>query len=335
MFLTAGSLGVRAQAPPFTDLTIDVENVVEYQGDIADPLAFARNPQVTPARGNRVTNPNGGIGNFAINIGIGDIVAINGQPAKGLMVLRARAINVSPNPAPSQAIGDVTRASIRDMIFELLQADGTPVGTIMMTGMGAGRSAVGSPSTVRGAWAIIGGTGPFVGVRGQAEQQQEGIRGEETPRRASIAEDPSRRRMNGGGLWRFFLHFVPMIMPSIVMTGNAPAVVHAHDFSLVTNSRPASAGEVLSVFATGLGAVRGGTEAGQPFPSNPPAPVNSPVQVIVNGKSAEVLAAVGYPGARDGYQVNFRLPPDTPRGTATVQISAAWTTSSAGTIPVQ
>ena len=53
---------------------------------------------------------------------------------------------------------------------------------------------------------------------------------------------------------------------------------------------------------------------GQPFPSSPLASVNSPVEVTVNGKPAEVLSAVGYPGAVDGYQVNFRVPPDTAKG---------------------
>jgi uncharacterized protein (TIGR03437 family) len=52
--------------------------------------------------------------------------------------------------------------------------------------------------------------------------------------------------------------------------------------------------------------------------------VNSPVAVTVNGKAAEVLGAVGYPGAVDGYQVNFRLPPDTTKGTVSIQLSAAW-----------
>ena len=334
LFLTGGSRWVSAQSPAFTELVVDVENVVEYQGDIVDPLTFAKSPQVTPSRGYRPASPEG-IGNFAVNTGIGDIVAINGQPAKGMLVIRARAIGASPNPTASLAIADVTRASMREQIFEILQADGTPVGIIMATGMGAGRSAVGSSSTVRGAWAIIGGTGPFVGVRGQAEQQQEGIRGEEVPRKASMAEDPSRRRIHGGGAWRFFLHFVPMIVPQIVSTGNVPAVVHSGDFSLVTTSKPATAGEVLSLFATGLGAVRGGTETGQPFPSNPPAAVNSPVQVMVNGRSTEVLAAVGFPGTSDGYQINFRLPHDTPIGTATVQLVAAWISSSAVTIAVQ
>jgi uncharacterized protein (TIGR03437 family) len=150
-----------------------------------------------------------------------------------------------------------------------------------------------------------------------------------------MAENPARRRINGGGTARFTLHLIPMIVPNIVTTANAPAVVHSSDFSPVSASRPAAAGEVLSLFATGLGAVRGGVVNGQPFPSNPPAPVNSPVQFLVNGRPVEVLGAVRYPGSRDGYQVNFRLPPDAARGTATLQVSAAWIASSPVTIAVQ
>jgi len=55
----------------------------------------------------------------------------------------------------------------------------------------------------------------------------------------------------------------------------------------------------------------------------------------VNGKPAEVLGAVGYPGALDGYQVNFRVPADVAPGTVTLQLSAAWITGSPVSIPVQ
>jgi uncharacterized protein (TIGR03437 family) len=75
---------------------------------------------------------------------------------------------------------------------------------------------------------------------------------------------------------------------------------------------------------TGLGPTKPGVDPGSPFPPSPAAVVNSPVSVTVNGKSAEVLAAVGYPGAVNGYQVNFRVPSDAPRGTATIQVAAAW-----------
>ena len=44
----------------------------------------------------------------------------------------------------------------------------------------------------------------------------------------------------------------------------------------------------------------------------------------MNGNSAEVLGAVGFPGSVDGYQVNFRMPPGTAKGVATIQVSAAW-----------
>ena len=33
---------------------------------------------------------------------------------------------------------------------------------------------------------------------------------------------------------------------------------------------------------------------------------------------------VGLPGVVDDYQVTFRVPPDVAKGTATVQVSAAW-----------
>jgi uncharacterized protein (TIGR03437 family) len=98
-------------------------------------------------------------------------------------------------------------------------------------------------------------------------------------------------------------------------------VAHSGDYSLVSVSKPAAAGEILSLFGTGLGPTRPNLDPGQPFPSNPLAVVNSPIEVTVNGRPAEVLAAVGYPGAVDGYQVNFRVPPDAVHRTATVQVS--------------
>ena len=78
------------QAPP-TVLTIDLQNVVEYQADISDPSKFATSPGITPA----VTFKNFG----AVTI-LGDIIAVNGQPVKGLYVGRSRGLVASPTPAP-------------------------------------------------------------------------------------------------------------------------------------------------------------------------------------------------------------------------------------------
>lgn len=110
-----------------------------------------------------------------------------------------------------------------------------------------------------------------------------------------------------------------MIVPQIAITADGPAIAHSSDFSLVTASKPAAPGEILSLFAM----------TGDPSASNPPAPVNSPVRVLVNGTPADI------PTQSTAIQVNFRIPPDTAKGLATVQLSAAWTTGTAVSITVQ
>ena len=126
-----------------------------------------------------------------------------------------------------------------------------------------------------------------------------------------------------------------MAAPRITVTAGEAAVTHSSDFTLVTASKPAVAGEVLSLFATGLGPTRPSVGSGQPFPSSPPAAVDSLVEVRVNGKSAIVLGSVGFPGSVDGYQVNFRLPADVVKGLATLQLSAAGVSGMAVKIAIQ
>ena len=303
-------LSIAGQTPPTTTLVIDLQNVVEYQADISDPSKFATNPNVTPSVQPR---------NFFVVTILGDIVAVNGQPAKGTYVGRTRPIIASPAPNAGGAIADVTRTAIREHIFEILKSDGTPVGTIVSLGFSGGPAPPGAPSTERGNWPIVGGTGAFLGARGQIG----GTGG--SGRAASMAEDPANRRTNGGNAFPFIVHVIPMSVPQIVTTASGPAVTHSSDFSLVTASKPAAAGEILSLFATGLG----------PTVGVDPAVVNSPVEVTVNGKPAEVLGAVGSSGTVDGYQVNFRVPADAAKGLATIQVSAAWIAGTPVSITVQ
>ena len=304
----------KGQTTPTTTLTIDIANVVEYQGDIGDPQKFATNPNESVSLAYK---------NFSVATLLGDISTINGQPFKGIYAGRTRSIVATPSPNPGQAIADVTRTAIREIILEILNPDGTPIGTIMSLGFSGGAAPPGLSSANRGNWAIVGGTGAFLGARGQFVQRQQGLE-PVIPRAASMAEDPANRRVYGGGTIRLFVYLIPMTVPQILTTGTGPAVTHSVDFSLVTPSKPAAAGEVLSLFATGLGPTVPAVDPGQPFPSVPVAAVNSPIDLKVNGKSAEVLGAVGFPGSADGYQVNFRLPADTAKGAATIQVSAAW-----------
>jgi hypothetical protein len=305
---------------------IDIENYAYYYADNPDYSKLAGSQQAVPPVSTKT---------FSSFIGLADIVRVNGKPAKGTWSIRATTTNYTPNPQPGQVIADTTRNFLVDWIWEIQQADGTPIGTIMATGMGFGPPPPGSPlglsPTAASSMAITGGTGAFLAVRGQAGFSAITTAG----RAASVAEDPSIRRTLGGGARSFLLTLIPMSAPQIVATANGPAITHSNDFSLVSASKPATAGEILSLFATGLGPVNPGVDPGQPFPSKPLAAVNSPVQVTVNGKAAEVLGAVGFPGAVDGYQVNFRMPPDTAKGAATVQVSAAWITGPTVSITVQ
>lgn len=298
-----------------TVLQIDVENYAFYYGDVPDYTKFATESKAVPPAATKT---------FASFIGLADIVRVSGKPYKGTWAIRATHINFTPNPQPGQAMADVTRNFFVDWIWEIQQPDGTPVGTIMATGFGFGPPPPGAPlrlsPTAGSSMAITGGTGAFLGVRGQAGFSDITVQG----RAASESEDPANRRSLGGGVRSFLLHLIPMTRPEILNTASGPAVVHGSDFTLVTAGKPAKAGEILSLFATGLGPTRPGVEPGQTFTADRPQVVNSPVGVLVNGKPGEVLYAGGYPGTVDGYQVNLRVPDGTASGQASLQLTSAW-----------
>ena len=81
-------------------------------------------------------------------LGIADIVSVNGKPAKGNWVHSGRTVNMAPSPAAGQGVGDVVRSGIVDVHFEILQADGTPIGSIMTLGFQGGPAPPGSPPVV-------------------------------------------------------------------------------------------------------------------------------------------------------------------------------------------
>ena len=111
-------------------------------------------------------------------------------------------------------------------------------------------------------------------------------------------------------------------------------IVH-EDYSAITSAKPARSGEVLILYAKGLGPTTPSVNPGDLFPGAPFAVVNSPVEVLVNGKSAPAINQIGLPGTSDIYHVAFRVPEGIAAGSATVQISAAWVKGSAVDIPVR
>jgi hypothetical protein len=83
------------QSPTATVLTVDLENFVLYQTDASDISKYATNPGPTPS-----VVPK----NLYVETLLADIVAVNGQPAKGLYAARGQTIVTSPTPAPGSAV---------------------------------------------------------------------------------------------------------------------------------------------------------------------------------------------------------------------------------------
>ena len=304
-----------AQTGPSTILEVQLENCVSYVGDVSDSSRFASDPNRTPAPA--------GLRNFGTTLFLADIVSVNGRPAKGVAVISLRTINLRASPTPGQAIADTVRNSISDYALEILHTDGTPIGSIYASGLSGGAAPPGAPlAAAASSNAVLGGTGAFLGVRGQ-------LGGGPMPvpvRSASVTEDPLNRRIHGGGRFSILVHLIPLERPEIVNTAMGPAIFHG-DFSPVTAEKPARPGELLIMSVSSLGPVTPNLDPGQPFPAYQDGNVhvvNSPVEVTVNGKSATVVNKIGWPRLKNIYRVDFVVPDDAGAGMATLGVSAAW-----------
>jgi hypothetical protein len=330
--LLAASAG--AQTPSATILDIQGNNWVSYYGDVFDYAKLASSAGIaTPLR---PTKP------FQSFVDIVDIVAVNGRPAKGTWVntgtpqLRLDP-SAAPGLSPPLAISDVLRLAVAVHYLEILQPDGTPIGTIMISGMNFGSPPPGAPVALsRDNLAVVGGTGAFLGARGQAGNAVDSA--SMNARLTSTSEDPASRRVNGaganGGFKRLIVHLIPMFRPEVMANANAPAVFHP-DFSPVTAAKPAQGGEVVILRMTGLGPTRPGVDPGQVFPADALQEVNSPVEATVNDKPAEVVNRIGWPATVGNYRVDVRIPDGTPAGTAGIQVTAAWIAGSDVKIPIR
>lgn len=315
-FLAMIAAALLAQTPRVALLEIEIDNMVSYRTDVFDPAKLATaGTIVVPPIANR---------GFLGFVGIGDIVAVNGKPAKGFWSNRGEVLSPSPTPAATMAVANVTSGNHIECSIDLFTAEGVWVGKLSDRGLTGASGPTHS---------VLGGAGAFLGVVGE-----HGWMTNYTPiRLASTLEDPSRRQTLGGGrlLNRFYL--IPKQWPEVEVTAEGPAVLHGADWSLVTAAKPARAGETLVMRAKGLGPTRPNlTPPGyKPFGQDPIEEVNSPVEVTVGGKAAEVLNKIGWPGTYDLYRLDVRVPAGVAPGMATLQLTAAWISGPEVKIPIQ
>ncbi len=289
-------------------LTIDVENTVIYRGTVFDASKIAKDPGPT-------TSVNQA---FVEAINLGDIVAINGKPVKGIWSSTVYAMPYKANPQPGQPIADFDLAGTNYCTWQIYDTDGTFLGMIRDSGAGQGHT-------------VVGGLGGFLGDIGAH------VGGTTTvaTRQASIAEDPANRRILGGGKMSVVFYLYPKVRPAVMVTDSGPAVSHM-DYSPVTKANPARPGETLILAATGLGPVKPDLlpPGAVTFSDSPYQEVNAPVTVVFNGKELPVISKVGWPGQKNLYWVDFQVPADAGAGTATLGLVATWIPGPTVSIPV-
>jgi uncharacterized protein (TIGR03437 family) len=99
-------------------------------------------------------------------------------------------------------------------------------------------------------------------------------------------------------------------------------VVHSADWTLVTRDKPATPGEILTFYATGLGAVNGPVMTGEPAPMMPlPLRDDSLLTVAVDSRVQRVLYAGLAPGFIGVYQINFVFDPAAGAGPNTLTLT--------------
>ena len=115
--------------------------------------------------------------------------------------------------------------------------------------------------------------------------------------------------------------------------GSANALAMHADGSMVTAGAPAAAGETITLWLTGLGAVAGSVTPGT-MPAAP-VPVRARVQVVFGGVAVDALRAVLRADLIGVYEVAAVVPQGQGRRVVNVQVTADWISGDMALLPVK
>ncbi len=129
---------------------------------------------------------------------------------------------------------------------------------------------------------------------------------------------------------------VAAAQPGVLEYGNQEAVAVDMNGNLIGPSNPAHAGDLLTMYCLGLGAVSPAVADGAAAPSNPPASTANTVTVTVGGQTANVYFAGLTPTLAGLYQIDFYVPQNSGTGDQVpVVLSTAGQTSVAVNLSVR
>ncbi len=157
----------------------------------------------------------------------------------------------------------------------------------------------------------------------------------QVPFEAPLGDAELEFRRDGGVRETRHIHLVYAAPGLFTQSGDgrgAGVVMHLSDFRLVTPENPAAQGEILALYATGLGAVTQPVRSGD---AAPPAPVPLPplpsLYVVVDSRGQQLLYAGLAPGLVGVYQINFVFDPSSGPGAKSLYIGL-YGTSNAVTV---
>ena len=336
-FMVLASTPGYSQPPAPTILRINAESYLRYVYDGSPSEIWALQPVLVPLPPRRPTDQPEG--QFWSTIGLGDVSLVNGTAVKGTVSEQSTFfLTQAEFPRTATSAAPFNRDGLVTFTVEIADDSDRSIGSLIATGLVGGRPPAGITATRPQGWAppiwnmaIIGGTGAFVGARGQLVSHTSQAVMQYTS--VQTMTTPSVRRRISSSRLRLSAYIIPETRPEVARSDGVPAVYH-EDFSPVSAANPARPGEILILQATGLGPTDPGVDPGQRFPIDPLLEVLAPVSVLANGQSAEVRNKVGWPGPTDRYRIDVRMPAGVSRS-ATLQIEAAWIPGGAVVIPVQ
>jgi uncharacterized protein (TIGR03437 family) len=132
------------------------------------------------------------------------------------------------------------------------------------------------------------------------------------------------------------LYTLPLASEAPAFFEFSPGVVAAlnADYNAIGAGNPARPGQVIQLFANGLGPVTNQPASGEPAPSSPLAETVSAPVVMIGGRAAPVSFSGLAPGFAGLYQINVTVP-ELSSGTYPITVAIGSSTSKASTISVQ
>jgi uncharacterized protein (TIGR03437 family) len=123
--------------------------------------------------------------------------------------------------------------------------------------------------------------------------------------------------------------------PGLAVQSDNIVIAQHPNFSLVTTSAPATAGEAITLYLVGMGATNPAVASAVASPSAQLASVTSPPTVTIGGQQAQILFAGLTPGAVGLYQINLIVPSGVTSGQAPLVITQGSAVANAATLPMR